>query len=126
MNANASNKPFGDAPPQQEPYASALSHPAGVIDRLEAIEGELAKAQNSFEAAAKAWFGKRADRAKAGAEAYVSAGGTEEKRRLARKQAEMDTAWEQEAAFEIAKMKCKTLADRAIIGESILRSQSRV
>ncbi len=105
---------------------SALNHPAGVIDRLEAIESTLAEAQNEFEAAAKAWFKERAERAKAGADAYVQAGGTEEKRRLARKQAEFETAWEQEGAFEIAKMKCKTLSDRATIGQSILRSQSRV
>ncbi len=105
---------------------NTLSAPAGVIDRLEAIEGELAEAQNALESSAMAWFKERRNRAHAEATAYVRTDGTDTARRLAAKAAGMEVGWELEARWEIAKSKVRTLGDRATIGQSILRSQSRL
>ncbi len=104
----------------------SLNHPAGVIDRLEAIEGELATTQNEYEAAAREWFRMRRDRAHAEAQAYVRAEGTDTARRLAGKAAGMEVGWEQEGRYDILKRKLQTLGDRATIGQSLLRAQSRI
>lgn len=104
---------------------TVLSHPAGVIDRLEAIESELAIAQLELEAAAMEWFKLRRERAHAEATAYVQSEGTDTARRLAGKAAGADVGWEAEARYEIVKTKVRTLSDRATIGQSILRAQGR-
>ncbi len=105
--------------------SAALSHPAGVLDRLEAIEQELATAENDFENAAMAWFQVRRLRAHQEATAFVSAQGTDTARRLAAKAVGADVGWEDEARYEILKTKIRTLGDRATIGQSILKAQGR-
>ncbi len=104
--------------------ATSLSHPAGVLERLEGIERELAEAENAFEAAAMDWFRQRRFRANEEARAYVKAEGTDTARRLVAKDIGMATGWEAEAKYEIAKSKIRTLSDRSTIGMSILRAQA--
>ncbi len=104
---------------------NTLTHPAGVLERLEAIEAELAIAENEFEDAAKEWFRQRRERAHAEAAAYVESEGTDTKRRLKAKAAGTATGWEAEARYEILKTKIRTLGDRATIGQSILKAQGR-
>ncbi len=104
--------------------SAALSHPAGVLERLEQIEWQLAEAENDFEVAAMAWFKVRRLRAHQEATAFVSAQGTDTARRLAAKAVGADVGWEDEARYEILKTKIRTLSDRSTIGMSILRAQA--
>lgn len=103
---------------------TAFDAPAGVLERLESIDTQLALAENEFEDLASKWFQARRLRAQAEAEAYVRTEGTDTARRLAAKAAGYSVGWEDEARFEICKTKIRTLSDRSTIGMSILRAQA--
>jgi hypothetical protein len=96
-----------------------------VLRRLEEIENDLATRQNTFEAAAFAWFRKKRDRDHARAVAFMKAAGSVAERNA---QADVETCrigMEEEAMYEATKAVMRTLETRATIGQSVLRSQGR-
>jgi hypothetical protein len=68
---------------------TALTDPGIVLNRLEAIENDLAIRQNSYEAAALAWFRAKREKEHARAVAFMKAEGTVAERQA---QADMETA----------------------------------
>jgi hypothetical protein len=104
---------------------ATLSHPGAVLERLEAIDQDLALRQNTLEAAARAWFIAKRDKEKARAVAFLAAQGT-----VAELQAKADelTALDgknEEAEFEAVRAVVRVMETRANIGMAILKSQGR-
>ena len=100
-------------------------NPQTVIDRLDAIDRDLAARTNALEAAARAWFIAKRDREKARAVAFLRAEGT-----VAERSARADalTALDgknEEAEWEALRAVVRTLETRASIGQSLLRSYGR-
>lgn len=102
-----------------------LSTPQQVQERLEAIESDLAIRQNTFEAAAFAWFKAKRDREKRWAQAYLSAEGPAHERKANADLAVAMVGALEEAEYEAVKAVVRTLETRATIGQSLLRSQGR-
>lgn len=102
-----------------------LTAPASVIDRLEEIDQDLAKRQNSFEAAAFAWFRAKRDREKRRAIEFLSAQGTVAERSAIADRETATMGALEEAEFEAIKAVVRVLETRASIGQSVLRSQGR-
>jgi hypothetical protein len=102
-----------------------LSTPQAVQERLEQIEQDLAVRQNTFEAAAFAWFRAKRAREKQWAEAYLSAEGPAHERKARADLAVATVGALEEAEFEAVKAVVRTLETRATIGQSLLRSQGR-
>jgi hypothetical protein len=104
---------------------TALTDPGIVLNRLEAIENDLAIRQNSYEAAALAWFRAKREKEHARAVAFMKAEGTVAERQA---QADIETArvgMQEEAEYEATRAVMRTLETRASIGQSVLRSQAR-
>jgi len=105
---------------------SELSTPQLVQARLEEIDRDLAIRQNLYEEAARKWFRILGDITKNRAIAYRKAEGTStEKKEAANEQHGADGAIEQ-AEYEALRAVVKVLEQRATIGMSLLKSQSRV
>jgi hypothetical protein len=104
----------------------ALSNPAAVQERLEAIDQRLSQLENGYEEAALAWFRKKRDREHRWAHVYVTTDGPAYLRKAAADGATLDEGLEAEAAYEGKKAVIRMLETRASIGQSILRAQSRV
>jgi hypothetical protein len=102
-----------------------LSTPQEVQARLEAIEADLAIRQNTFEAAAFAWFRAKRDREQRWARAYIEATGPAHERKAKADLAVATVGALEEAEFEAVKAVVRTLETRATIGQSLLRSQGR-
>jgi hypothetical protein len=103
----------------------SLDSAVGVLERLEAIEGDLAVRQNAYEAAARAWYVKLGEITKNQAIAYRKAEGTStEKREAANELHGIDGANER-AEYEALRAVIKVLEARATIGQSILKSMGR-
>lgn len=104
---------------------STLTDPGIVLHRLEQIETDLAVRQNTYEAAALAWFRAKREKEHARAVAFMKAQGTVAERQA---QADIETArigMEEEAEYEATRAVMRTLETRASIGQSVLRSQGR-
>lgn len=111
---------------------TSLSHPAAVMERLGAIENDLAERTNDYETAANDRARLIRDWEKRLAIARKSAKGNDAD---ARKAAALVTATEQddlyerlteaESTFEACKVVVRVLETRASIGQSILRAQGR-
>lgn len=100
-----------------------MDSPGLVIARLEEIEHDLALRQNTFEAAALAWFKAKRDKEKARAVAFLGASGTvAERQAIADRETALDGKNE-EAEYEALKAVVRILETRASIGQSVLRSQ---
>lgn len=102
-----------------------LSHPGAVLERLAAIENDLAARENALEAAALAWFRVKRDKEHKRAVEYLKATGTVAERNAV---ADVETAMlgaAEEAEWEALKAVVRVLETRASIGQSILRSQGR-
>ena len=107
--------------------SATLDNPAAVIARLNDIEDDLARIQNTLEMAALDWYRAKRDREKARAVAFLSC----EEGSIAYRQAvaDRDTALDgknEEALYESLKAVSRVLETRASIGQSILRAQSRI
>lgn len=103
-----------------------LDNPGAVMERLLAIEEDLAIRQGALEAAALAWYRLKRDREHAWALEYMRAEGPAHTRKA---QADLLTALigkNEEAEYEALKAVVRTLETRASIGQSLLRSQGRV
>lgn len=104
---------------------SDFSHPAALIERLEAIERDLAERQPEYETAAMEWFRVKRDEKKQRAEAFIAAAGTVAERNAI---ADRDTVMigaKEEGKYEAMKAVVRVLDARASIGQSILRAQGR-
>jgi hypothetical protein len=104
---------------------SDMTAPQMTMDRLAAIENDLAVRQNTLEAAARAWFVSKRDKEKARAVAFLSAEGTvAERNAIADEKTALDGKNE-EAEWEALRAVVRVLETRASIGQSILRAQGR-
>ena len=90
------------------------------------IENDLARRQNALESAAMAWFRAKRDREKTRAIAFLTAEGTVAERQAKADQATALDGRNEEAEWEALRAVVRTLETRASIGQSILRSQTRV
>lgn len=100
-------------------------NPQTVMDRLDAIDQDLAVRVNALEAAAASWYRVKRDREHARAVAFIASDGT-----VAERQAHADeqTALigrNEEAEYEALRAVVRTLETRASIGQSLLRSYTR-
>lgn len=102
-----------------------LSAPATVMERLEAIEEDLAARQNALEAAARAWFTAKSQREHDRAVAFLAAEGTVAERNALADQATALDGREAEAEWEALRAVVRVLDTRASIGQSILKAQAR-
>jgi hypothetical protein len=111
---------------------SLLSSPAEVMERLEAIDRELAERQNPYEEAASNFYRAKRNWEKVMAKAYVEAQGSNQKERESRailsewKEDSYKNFVNAEATYEGHKAAMRTLETRASIGQSLLRAQSRI
>ena len=102
-----------------------FADPGGIINRLSAIENDMALRQNAYESAARNWVVALRDQKRARAIAFLSAEGTVAERTAI---ADRDTALdgkEAEAEYIALKAVMTTLSERASVGQSILRAQGR-
>lgn len=104
-----------------------MDAPSVVIERLEAIERDLAGRQNALEAAAMAWFRAKRDREHARAVTFLSATGctVAERNAIAERETSL-LGVDEEASYEALRGVMRVLETRASIGQSILRAQGRV
>ncbi|HTE60084.1 MAG TPA: hypothetical protein VK631_07005 [Solirubrobacteraceae bacterium] len=103
----------------------SLSTPQQVMDRLEAIDRDLAARMPALEAAALGWFRKKRDREQAWASAYMSADGPAHVRKAEADYATATVGVAEEAEYEALKAVVRVLETRATIGQSLLRSHGR-
>jgi len=102
-----------------------LTQASAVMERLEAIEQDLAVRGSALESAAMNWYRAKRDREKARAISFLVAEGTVAQRSAI---ADRETALigqQEEAEYEALKAVVRTLETRASIGQSILRAQGR-
>lgn len=102
-----------------------LTHAVAVMERLEAIDQDLAIRQAALESAALAWFRQKREKERARAIAFISAEGTVAVRSAI---ADRDTSMigvAEEAEWEALRAVVRVLETRATIGQSLLRSQGR-
>ena len=102
-----------------------LSTPQAVLERLEAIDADLAEKQNAWEQAAFDHFKAKRDREKAKASAFLTAKGSIAARNAIAEVETSSDGSEAEATYESLKAVIRVLETRATIGQSILRSQGR-
>jgi hypothetical protein len=102
-----------------------FSTPQAVQERLEELDNDLALLQNSIEDAAMAHFRTKRDREKQKALAFLAAKGTDFARRAQAEMAVADVGREEEGKWEALRAVLKTLEARAMVGDSILKAQSR-
>jgi hypothetical protein len=102
-----------------------LTQAAAVLERLEAIEHDLANRQNALESAAMNWYRAKRDKEKARAIAFLGATGTVAERSAIADSLTALDGRDEEAEYEALKAVVRVLETRASIGQSILRSQGR-
>ncbi len=102
-----------------------LGHPAGVIDRLEEIERDLALRQNAYEDAAMAWYRLRKERERVHATVFIQTEGPVAERKAHADLAIADLGWEEEGRWEALRGIVRVLESRASIGQSLLRAQGQ-
>lgn len=103
-----------------------LSHPAAILERLEAIERDLAVRENALEAAALGWFRAKRDREHKRAVAFIQATGTVAERNAVADQQTSLIGVAEEAEFEALRAVVRVMDTRATIGMALLKSQGRV
>lgn len=102
-----------------------LSHPQAVLERLEAIDLDLANRQPELEGAALEWFRAKRDREKRHAETFLTNDRTVAERQ-ARASLECATIGvEAEARWEALKAVVRVLEARSMIGLGVLKAQGR-
>jgi len=105
-----------------------LDNPAAVIERLAAIESDLAVRQNTYESAAGRWVRAMRNQKKARASAFLAAKAERtvvaERNAIADEKTALD-GMEEEAEYVALRAVMQTLSERASIGQSILRAQGR-
>lgn len=104
---------------------AALADPQALVERLDAIEQDLATRQNEYEAAALSWFRSKRDKERRRALSFLQAEGTVAERTAKAESVTALIGSEDEAAYEALKAVVRVLETRASIGQSLLRSQGR-
>jgi hypothetical protein len=104
---------------------SDLTTPGAVMERLAAIENDLATRQATLEAAGMAWFTAKRDKEKARAVAFLAAEGTVAQREAIADQQTATDGKLAEAEWESVRAVVRVLETRASIGQSLLRAQGR-
>lgn len=105
-----------------------LSDPAQVMDRLAAIERDLAIRQNALEAVARQWYDAKRDVEKEKAMALLKS----EKQSITEKKADAELAGylvpgaSSEAEYEALKSAIRVLETRASVCMSLLKAQGRL
>lgn len=102
-----------------------LSSPAEVMERLAAIENDLASRQNDFECAALAHFRARRDREESWARSFVEAEGSVAQRKAISDMEHAQHGAVEEATYEAQKAVVRVLETRASIGMAVLKAQGR-
>lgn len=103
----------------------SLSTPQQVLERLEAIERDLAVRQGALESAALAWFRAKRDREHKHAVSYIQAEGTVGVRNAIADQETGMLGVAEEAEWEALRAVVRVLEARATIGMALLKSQGR-
>lgn len=111
-------------PPMPVYVSPHLSDPGAVQVRLEEIDHELAEKQNSYEAAALAWYRAKRDLEKRRAECFLTAKGSVEARKALSIIEAGDVGKDEEAAYEALKAGIRVRETRVSIGQSLLKAQS--
>jgi hypothetical protein len=102
-----------------------LSSPAAVMERLEAIERDLATRQPALESAARNWYIAKRDKEKARAVAFLGAEGTvAERSAIADRETALDGK-QAEAEYEALRAVVRTMETRATIGMALLKTHGR-
>ena len=106
-----------------------LASPQEVMQRLDEIEAQMATNQNALEAAAMTFYSckREVDVERAKATLRQKGGTVAEREAQALLEVSSGDLWQKfvpaEAAYESLKLAQRSLADRASIGQSILRAQ---
>jgi hypothetical protein len=95
------------------------------MERLEAIEKDLAMWQNEIAELARQAMIKKRDREHDEAVAFIAAEGTDTKRRMVAKRDTAQIGKEEEAAYVGANAVIRVLEQRAMIGMGLLKSHGR-
>ncbi len=106
--------------------SEALSHPAGIEERLNEIDERLSTLADEFEDAAKDWFKAKKHRDQTHATVYVSTLGGHSERKAAADLAASEIGWEAEGRWEGMRQVLKTLETRSMVGASLLKLQTRL
>lgn len=100
--------------------------PAQIIERLEAIEQDLADRQGEYEQAAEDWTRDNREKEKAWAEAYLAADGQVTDRKAAAIDESCYIGVASEARYVALKAAVSVLETRATIGQSLLKAHGRL
>lgn len=103
-----------------------FSSPSGLIERLEAIEQDLAVRQNAYESAARSHYLAKRDREHQRAVAFIEASGTVAERSAYADRETSMVGRESEAEYEALKAVVRVLETRSTIGMALLKSQGRL
>jgi ectoine hydroxylase-related dioxygenase (phytanoyl-CoA dioxygenase family) len=103
----------------------SLSSPAEVMDRLAAIENDLASRQNDLERAALAHFRAKRDREESWARSFIAAEGTVAERKAIADSEHAQHGAIEEASYEAQRSVIRVLETRANIGMAVLKAQGR-
>lgn len=99
--------------------------PAEIIERLEAIDADLAKRQQLLEDAARGWFSAKRDREKAIATTFLTTDGTVAERKAHADRAHATDGAPEEAEYEAIRSVCRVLETRSTIGMALLKAHGR-
>lgn len=102
-----------------------MNTPDQVMDRLEALDVDLAVRGPALELAARAWFIAKRDKEKARAVAFLSAEGTIAERHAIADEKTATDGKAEEAEWEALRAVCRTIETRVGIGQSLLRAHGR-
>lgn len=104
---------------------TTLSTPQQVMEKLEAIETDLAERQREVEDAALHWFRKKRDREHDWGVSFAAAEGTDAKRRATANRESSQIGADEEGRWEGLKLVVRVLETRSNIGMALLKSQGR-
>lgn len=103
----------------------SIPTPAQVIERLQAIDDDLAERMPRLEESAQAHYLAKREREKQRAEAYLGHEGGVTERRAIADQLTATVGNTAEAEYESVKAAVKVLEARATIGQSLLKAMER-
>lgn len=95
------------------------------MERLAAIESDLATREGALENAAFEWFKAKRDREKQRAEKFLTTEGTVAERNAHADKATAHLGVEHEAEYEALRAVVRVLETRATIGQSLLKAHGR-
>lgn len=103
----------------------SFSTPQQIMERLEALDVDLANRQQTYEDAALAWYRLKRDREHREAVETIKADGPVDIRKATGKREAALIGQEEEALFEAVRAVMRTIETRVSIGQSLLRAHGR-